>query len=72
MQDSSSSNMVFSLAEQLVSLSAQLTLKPGDLIATGTCAGVGAAHNRFLKPGDHIHIEIEGLGVLENPVVAGE
>ncbi len=72
MQDSSSTNMIFSLAEQLVSLSAQLTLKPGDLIATGTCAGVGAAHKRFLKPGDHIHIEIEGLGVLENPVVAGE
>ncbi len=72
MQDSSSTNMVFSLAEQIVSLTAQLTLKPGDLIATGTCAGVGAARQRFLKPGDHIHMEIEGLGVLENPVVAGE
>ncbi len=71
-QDSSSTNMVFSLAEQIVSLTAQLTLKPGDLIATGTCAGVGAATQRFLKPGDHIHMEIEGLGVLENPVVAGD
>jgi 2-keto-4-pentenoate hydratase/2-oxohepta-3-ene-1,7-dioic acid hydratase in catechol pathway len=53
-------------------LSAAFTLEPGDLIATGTPAGVGAARTppRFLRPGDVVRIEIDGLGVLENPVVA--
>ena len=72
MQDSSTNQMVFSVAELLVALSEQITLKPGDVVPTGTCAGVGAARGRFLKPGDDIKIEIEGLGTLANPCVAGE
>ena len=72
MQDSSTNQMVFSVAELLVALSEQITLKPGDVVPTGTCAGVGAARGRFLKPGDDIKMEIEGLGTLENPCVEGD
>ena len=43
-------------------------LVPGDVISTGTCAGVGAARGRFLVPGDVMAAEVEGIGVLENPV----
>ena len=60
--------MIFTVAEQISHLSRQLTLKPGDVIATGTCAGVGDFTNTFLKAGDHIRMEVEGLGVLENMV----
>jgi 2-keto-4-pentenoate hydratase/2-oxohepta-3-ene-1,7-dioic acid hydratase in catechol pathway len=49
-----------------------MALDPGDLMATGTPAGVGAARNpkRWLRAGETVRIEIEGLGALENPVVA--
>jgi 2-keto-4-pentenoate hydratase/2-oxohepta-3-ene-1,7-dioic acid hydratase in catechol pathway len=67
-QDSNSAQMIFTVAEQISHLSRQLTLKPGDVIATGTCAGVGVFTNTFLKAGDHIRMEVEGLGVLENMV----
>jgi 2-keto-4-pentenoate hydratase/2-oxohepta-3-ene-1,7-dioic acid hydratase in catechol pathway len=70
-QDSSSRHMVFDVPEQIAAISRQLTLRPGDVIATGTCAGVGNAKGRFLKPGQRCRIAIEGLGTLENPVVAG-
>jgi 2-keto-4-pentenoate hydratase/2-oxohepta-3-ene-1,7-dioic acid hydratase in catechol pathway len=55
-------------------LSAVFTLEPGDVVSTGTPAGVGASFNppRWLRAGDVVRIEIEGVGVLENPVVAGE
>jgi 2-keto-4-pentenoate hydratase/2-oxohepta-3-ene-1,7-dioic acid hydratase in catechol pathway len=66
MQDSSSSNLIFSVAEQISHLSTRLTLKPGDVIATGTPAGCGAARGRFLKPGDRVSIWVEGVGVLIN------
>jgi 2-keto-4-pentenoate hydratase/2-oxohepta-3-ene-1,7-dioic acid hydratase in catechol pathway len=49
-----------------------MTLEPGDLIATGTCAGVGIASARFLQPGDVVKVEIEGLGHIENAVVADD
>ena len=67
-QDSSSAQMIFAVAEQIAYISRQLTLKPGDVIATGTCAGVGAFKGVFLKPGDEIQMEVEGLGVLTNSV----
>lgn len=68
MQDSSSRYMVFNIPEQIASISRQMTLLPGDIIATGTCSGVGGATGTFLKAGDRIRMEIEGLGTLENPV----
>ena len=66
MQDSSSTQMIFDVYEQIAYLSSRTTLYPGDVILTGTPAGVGMARGRFLKPGDVVRLEIEGLGVLEN------
>ena len=66
MQDSSSSNLIFTVAEQISHLSSRLTLLPGDVIATGTPAGCGAARGRFLKPGDQVSIWVQDIGVLVN------
>jgi 2-keto-4-pentenoate hydratase/2-oxohepta-3-ene-1,7-dioic acid hydratase in catechol pathway len=65
-QDSNTSRMIFSTAEQVSHLSSLATLHPGDLVLTGTPAGVGAGRNEFLQPGDRVEIEIEGLGRLEH------
>jgi len=72
-QDSNTSNMVFGVAEVIAYVTRTITLEPGDLIATGTPAGVGAFRKPplFMQPGDEITIEIEGLGSLTNPVAAG-
>ena len=70
MQDSSSANLIFSMAEQISHLSSRLTLRPGDVIATGTPAGCGAARGRFLKAGDHVRIAVEGVGDLNNHFTA--
>ena len=64
MQDSSSSNLIFTMAEQIAHLSTRLTLNPGDLIATGTPAGCGSARGRFLKPGDRVRVWVENIGEL--------
>ncbi len=63
-QDSTTANMIFSIEEQISHLSERLTLWPGDIILTGTPAGVGAGKNEFLKPGDRIVASIGGLGDL--------
>jgi len=70
MQDSNTSNMIFSVAEVVAFVSQAITLEPGDLIITGTPAGVGAFRDPpvWLKPGDEITIEIEGVGSISNPV----
>ncbi|HZA02247.1 MAG TPA: fumarylacetoacetate hydrolase family protein, partial [Hyphomicrobiaceae bacterium] len=65
-QDSNSKHMIFNLAEQIAQLSNGTTLHPGDLILTGTPAGVGAARGEFLKPGDVVKIWIEEIGTLTN------
>lgn len=72
MQDSNTSEMVFSVAELVSFMSATITMEPGDLIATGTPAGVGFARKPpvFLASGDEVTVEIEGLGALTNPVRA--
>jgi 5-carboxymethyl-2-hydroxymuconate isomerase len=72
MQDSTTANMVFGVAEIIAYVTQTITLEPGDLIATGTPAGVGAFRDPkvFMQPGDEITIEIEGLGSLTNPVTA--
>ncbi|AMU04675.1 MULTISPECIES: fumarylacetoacetate hydrolase family protein [Burkholderia] len=62
-------NMIYNIWQQIHHLSQVMTLEPGDLIATGTCAGVGIALNRFLQPGDVVRVEIDGLGHIENRVV---
>jgi 2-keto-4-pentenoate hydratase/2-oxohepta-3-ene-1,7-dioic acid hydratase in catechol pathway len=63
-QHSNTREMIFSIAEQIADLSAHRTLHPGDLVLTGTPAGVGAARKEFLDPGDHVEAWIEGLGSL--------
>jgi 2-keto-4-pentenoate hydratase/2-oxohepta-3-ene-1,7-dioic acid hydratase in catechol pathway len=69
-QDSSTANMVFGVAELIAFITEAITLEPGDLILTGTPAGVGAFRDppRFLEDGDEIAVEIEGIGTLVNPV----
>jgi len=68
MQDSNTGNMIFNIAEQIEMLSSRVTLYPGDLVLTGTPAGVGAARKRFLKPGEEIRLFIEKLGELRHSV----
>lgn len=72
MQDSSTSQMIFGVAELVEFLSRYITLEPGDVVATGTPPGVGFARKPpvYLKDGDIVEVEIEGLGVLSNPVAA--
>lgn len=69
-QNAPVSQLIFDIPTIIETISAGITLQPGDMIATGTPAGVGVGFNppRFLKSGDHMRIEITGLGVLENEV----
>ena len=70
MQDSNTSNMIFGVAEIVAFVSQAITLEPGDLIITGTPAGVGAFRKPpvWMVPGDEITIEIDGVGSISNPV----
>jgi 2-keto-4-pentenoate hydratase/2-oxohepta-3-ene-1,7-dioic acid hydratase in catechol pathway len=72
MQNSNTDQFIFPVDELVAYVSQVCTLEPGDLIYTGTPPGVGFARKPpvFLKPGDVAEVEIEGLGVLRNPVVA--
>ena len=69
MQDSSTAQMMFGIEEQIEMLSSRLTLHPGDVILTGTPAGVGVARGLSLKPGDEVRMWIERIGEMTNPVV---
>jgi 2-keto-4-pentenoate hydratase/2-oxohepta-3-ene-1,7-dioic acid hydratase in catechol pathway len=69
-QNSNTSRMVHGIAEQVAYLSRHVTLYPGDIIATGTPAGVGMPRGEFLKIGDEVRIEIAQLGTLVNRMVA--
>jgi len=68
-QDSNSGKMIFSINEQIADLSRNFTLWPGDVILTGTPAGVGAARGEFLKKGDVVRVRIERLGELVTAMV---
>lgn len=72
LQDGTTADWVFPLPDLLSRLSQIMTLEPGDVVSTGTPAGVGVFRTPqvFLKPGDVVRLEIQGIGVLENPVVA--
>ena len=71
LQDSNTSDMIFPVARCIALLSEIMTLEPGDLIATGTPQGVAHARKppTWMKAGDIVEIEIEGIGILSNPVV---
>jgi 2-keto-4-pentenoate hydratase/2-oxohepta-3-ene-1,7-dioic acid hydratase in catechol pathway len=72
MQDSNTANMVFGVGAVIAFVTQAITLEPGDLILTGTPAGVGAFRDPqvWMKPGDEITIEIDGLGSITNPVTS--
>jgi acylpyruvate hydrolase len=71
-QDGNTADMIFSVAEIVAFLAQLMTLEPGDIIATGTPAGVGFSRQPplLLAPGDIVEVEIEGVGALRNPIAA--
>ena len=73
MQDANTSDMIWGVAELIEHISRSITLEPGDVIATGTPAGVGVFRDPpvFLEPGDRVRCEIEGIGTVENPIIDG-
>jgi 2-keto-4-pentenoate hydratase/2-oxohepta-3-ene-1,7-dioic acid hydratase in catechol pathway len=72
LQDSNTRELIFKIPELIEHLSSVVTLEPGDVVSTGTPAGVGVARKpqRFLKPGDEVVVGVAGLGELRNPVIA--
>jgi acylpyruvate hydrolase len=68
LQEGSTREMIFGIAESVSWLSRTMTLLPGDIIATGTPAGVGASKGRFLRAGETVEVEVEGVGAIANPV----
>jgi 2,4-didehydro-3-deoxy-L-rhamnonate hydrolase len=71
MQDGNTADMLFTVPRLIAYISAQITLEPGDLVITGTPAGVGVFRDPpvFLEPGDRVRCAIEGIGTVENPIV---
>jgi 2-keto-4-pentenoate hydratase/2-oxohepta-3-ene-1,7-dioic acid hydratase in catechol pathway len=72
LQRSNTSNLIFKIPDLVSYLSSVFTLEPGDIVSTGTPAGVGAARKppRFLRAGDECVVKIAGIGELRNPVIA--
>jgi len=73
MQDASTDQLIFSVSALVEMISVAMSLEPGDVIITGTPGGVGAARKPpvYMRPGDIFEVEIEGMGVLSNPVQDG-
>ena len=71
-QDSSTAKQIFPVAAVIAFISSFVTLEPGDIISTGTPAGVGDATKTYLKPGDRLEATISQIGTLVSPVVAEE
>ena len=71
MQDGSTANMIWTVAELIEFISAAITLEPGDIVATGTPSGVGVFRDPpvFLEPGDRARCQIDGIGTVENPII---
>jgi 2-keto-4-pentenoate hydratase/2-oxohepta-3-ene-1,7-dioic acid hydratase in catechol pathway len=69
-QNWSTNDMIYNIWEQIAELTTVMTLMPGDIIATGTPAGIGAPTGNWLKPGDVVRAEIQGLGAIRNRVAA--
>jgi len=69
-QDFRTNDMIYDIYEQIAYLSTVMTLMPGDILATGTPAGIGAPTGNWLRVGDVVRAEIDGLGAIENTVVA--
>ena len=73
LQDGTTGTMLFKIAELISFISKQMPLEPGDIIATGTPAGLAMVHEptAWLKPGQAVRVELEGLGMLNNPIKKG-
>jgi len=73
-QSTSIGELLFSIERMIAYLSTICALRPGDLIATGTCSGVGNRRNPqlFMKPGDRVEVSIQGIGTLSNPIIQEE
>jgi 2-keto-4-pentenoate hydratase/2-oxohepta-3-ene-1,7-dioic acid hydratase in catechol pathway len=71
-QRSSTGDMIYDIYDQIAYLTQVMTLEPGDLLATGTPAGVGIASSRFMKAGDLVRVSVDGLGAIENRFVDEE
>jgi acylpyruvate hydrolase len=71
MQDATAADMIFDIPDLIEFVTRAITLEPGDVIATGTPGGVGVYRDPpvFLEPGDRVRCEVEGIGMVENPVV---
>lgn len=69
-QSTNTSQMIYNIWQQISHLSQVMTLEPGDLIATGTCANVGMATGNLLQPGDVVRVEVDGVGHIENTVIS--
>jgi 2-keto-4-pentenoate hydratase/2-oxohepta-3-ene-1,7-dioic acid hydratase in catechol pathway len=74
MQDGHTADMIFKIPQLIEFVSASISLEAGDVISTGTPAGVGVFRTPpvFLEPGDRVRVEIEGIGSVENPIVAAD
>ena len=72
LQNSNTSELIFKIPELVEFLSSIMTLEPGDVVTTGTPAGVGFSYNppKWLKPGDEVKVMIQGLGELVNTCIA--
>jgi len=70
MQDARTSNLIWSEAHLIAYVASRMTLYPGDVIVTGTPAGTGMERQKFLKPGDVVEVEVEGIGTLRTPFKA--
>jgi len=68
LQEGTTREQIFGVAEPVAWLSRTMTLLPGDIIATGTPAGVGASKGRFLREGEVVEVEVDGLGAVSNRV----
>jgi acylpyruvate hydrolase len=69
-QEGTTAEQIFTVAEVVAWLSRTMTLRPGDIIATGTPAGIGAARRSYLSAGDTVAVEVEGIGAVTNPIAA--
>ncbi|MBM3734231.1 MAG: fumarylacetoacetate hydrolase family protein [Acidobacteria bacterium] len=70
LQKSNTKNLIFDIPKLISHLSSVFTLETGDVVSTGTPSGVGMARGRWLKPGDTMVVQVQGLGELSNPCVA--
>jgi len=69
-QRTSTGDMIYSIYDQIEYLSTVMTLEPGDILSTGTPSGVGISIGKLLQVGDVVRVEIDGIGAIENTIVA--